>query len=86
MHSFLGNGVFRNALTDMYAKCGEIEQARWLFDRLTNKNLVSWNLMISGYVKNGQPEKCTDLLNEMQLSGYLLAYCQRERVDEQEWS
>ncbi|KAK9269288.1 hypothetical protein L1049_001058 [Liquidambar formosana] len=65
----LGGNVFVwNALTDMYAKCGEIGQARWLFDRLVNKNVVSWNSMISGYLNNRQPEKCIDLFREMQLS------------------
>ncbi|XP_023516538.1 pentatricopeptide repeat-containing protein At4g02750-like [Cucurbita pepo subsp. pepo] len=92
VHNYLGNVFICNALTDMYAKCGEIEQARWLFDRLTNKNLVSWNLMISGYVKNGQPEKCIGLLHEMRLSGHMpdqvtlstviAAYCQCGRGDE----
>ncbi|XP_022987633.1 putative pentatricopeptide repeat-containing protein At1g68930 isoform X2 [Cucurbita maxima] len=92
VHNYLGNVFICNALTDMYAKCGEIEHARWLFDRLTNKNLVSWNLMISGYVKNGQPEKCIGLLHEMRLSGHMpdqvtlstviAAYCQCGRADE----
>lgn len=92
VHKFLGNTFIWNALTDMYAKCGEIEQARWLFDHLANKNLISWNLMISGYVKNGQPEKCIGLLHEMQMSGHMpdqvtmstiiAAYCQCRCVDE----
>lgn len=92
VHNFLGNVFIWNALTDMYAKCGEIEQARWLFDCLTNKNLVSWNLMISGYAKNGQVEKCIGLLHEMRLSGHMpdrvtmstiiAAYCQCGHVDE----
>ena len=34
VRNFLGNVFIWNTLTDMYAKCGEIEQARWLFDRL----------------------------------------------------
>ncbi|XP_057958589.1 pentatricopeptide repeat-containing protein At2g22070-like [Malania oleifera] len=59
-----------NALTDLYAKCGEIDQARWLFDRTVCKNVVSWNSMISGYLKNGQPNKCIDLFHDMQLSGF----------------
>ncbi|THG11581.1 pentatricopeptide repeat-containing protein At5g04780, mitochondrial-like [Camellia sinensis] len=58
-----------NALTDIYAKCGEIHEARWLFDQMVDKNVVSWNSIISGYLKNGQPEKCIDLFHEMQLSG-----------------
>ncbi|KAK7319956.1 hypothetical protein RJT34_04685 [Clitoria ternatea] len=58
-----------NAVTDMYAKCGDIDRARWLFDRMINKNVVSWNLMISGYVRVGNPDECIHLFNEMQLSG-----------------
>ncbi|KAF8393417.1 hypothetical protein HHK36_021661 [Tetracentron sinense] len=58
-----------NSLTDMYAKCGEIDQARFLFDHTVDRNVVSWNSMISGYLKNGQPEKCLDLFREMRLMG-----------------
>lgn len=66
----LGGNVFIwNALTDMYAKCGEIDKARWLFDRLTHKNVVSWNLMISAYLKNGQSKKSVDLFHEMRALG-----------------
>ncbi|XP_017982165.1 PREDICTED: pentatricopeptide repeat-containing protein At2g22070 [Theobroma cacao] len=89
----LGKNVFVwNALTDMYAKCGEIDRARWLFDRIRDKNIVSWNSMISGYLKNGQPEKCIDLFRKMQVGGLkpdevtvsnvLGAYFQRGLIDE----
>ncbi|KAM6599562.1 hypothetical protein CsatA_019171 [Cannabis sativa] len=64
-----GNAFIWNGLTNLYAKCGEIDRARWLFDHLVNKNLVSWNLMITGYLKNGEPRKCVDLFREMQLKG-----------------
>ncbi|KAJ6295926.1 hypothetical protein OIU78_023869 [Salix suchowensis] len=57
-----------NALTDLYARCGEIGQAGRLFDRMLIRNVVTWNLMISGYSKNRQPEKCIDLFHEMQVS------------------
>ncbi|KAL4295730.1 hypothetical protein GQ457_12G022900 [Hibiscus cannabinus] len=67
----LGRNVFvSNALIDMYAKCGDIYRARWLFDRTDNKNVVSWNSLIAGYLKNGQPKKCIDLFQEMQVAGF----------------
>ncbi|KAK7358368.1 hypothetical protein VNO77_00295 [Canavalia gladiata] len=81
-----------NAVTDMYAKCGDIHRARWLFDGMINKNVVSWNLMISGYVKMGNPDECIHLFNKMQLSGLkpdlitvsnvLNAYFQCGRIDD----
>ncbi|XAR53372.1 hypothetical protein NMG60_11021908 [Bertholletia excelsa] len=64
-----GDVFLGNALNDMYAKCGEIDQARWLFDWMVDRNVVSWNSMISGYLKNGKPEECVGLFHEMQLKG-----------------
>ncbi|KAL8237084.1 hypothetical protein R6Q59_018165 [Mikania micrantha] len=64
------NGFVCNALTDLYAKCGEIDAARWLFDQTCHKNVVSWNSMISGYMKNGLPEKSIELFYEMKLSSF----------------
>lgn len=67
--NFAENGFVCNALTDTYAKCGEIDLATRLFDRNKNKNLVSWNSMISGFLKNGHQERCIDLFHKMQLVG-----------------
>ncbi|XP_071723591.1 pentatricopeptide repeat-containing protein At2g22070-like [Rutidosis leptorrhynchoides] len=69
VYGLMCNGFVCNALTDLYAKCGEIDAARWLFDRMRDKNVVSWNLMISGYMKNQLPEECLELFREMKLLG-----------------
>lgn len=43
------------SLIDMYAKCGDIEAAKTVFDSMTPKSLASWNAMISGtLVKEGK--------------------------------
>ncbi|KAA8547555.1 hypothetical protein F0562_003984 [Nyssa sinensis] len=42
-----------NALVAFYAKCQEIETSRRIFEELPQKDLVSWNSMISGYSVNG---------------------------------
>lgn len=86
------NAFVCNALCDLYAKCGEIDAARWLFARMGNRNVVSWNLMISGYLKNGLVEKCLELFSEMKVSGLkpdmitvsnvLGAFFQIGRIDE----
>ncbi|XP_047959642.1 putative pentatricopeptide repeat-containing protein At5g13230, mitochondrial [Salvia hispanica] len=46
-----------NALMDVYAKCGNIWSSMELFVQSTNKNEVSWNTMIVGYVQLGDAEK-----------------------------
>lgn len=50
---FGSNGFVLNALVDMYAKCGDIVKARKLFDKISCKDLVSWNSMITGYIRHG---------------------------------
>ncbi|KAG6781363.1 hypothetical protein POTOM_014261 [Populus tomentosa] len=47
------NTVVGNALIDMYAKCGNIKDARLVFDTLREHDQVSWNSMISGYSVHG---------------------------------
>lgn len=45
------------ALIHMYAKCGVVEDARSVFDKLPVRDLVSWNAMIVGYVQNGYGDR-----------------------------
>lgn len=42
-----------NNLVNMYAKCGCIEDARHMFDEMSNPNTVSLNTMIAAYSKCG---------------------------------
>ncbi|XP_074372679.1 pentatricopeptide repeat-containing protein At4g25270, chloroplastic [Apium graveolens] len=46
------DGYILNGLVDMYAKCGDIVKARKLFDGIVCKNLVSWNIMLTGYIRH----------------------------------
>ncbi|XP_050206459.1 pentatricopeptide repeat-containing protein At3g16610-like isoform X2 [Mercurialis annua] len=59
------------ALVSMYAKLGEIRKARYLFDSNPNKNLLSWNVMVSGYVYNNMWDECLGTFCEMQLGGLI---------------
>ncbi|GMN59628.1 hypothetical protein TIFTF001_028719 [Ficus carica] len=43
--------ILGNAMVDMYAKCGRMHEARWVFDRLPVRNVVSETSMVSGYAK-----------------------------------
>ncbi|GFP95174.1 pentatricopeptide repeat-containing protein at3g26782 mitochondrial [Phtheirospermum japonicum] len=42
-----------SALIDMYSKCGQLGDARKVFDETPQRNVVSWTSMINGYVHNG---------------------------------
>lgn len=43
-----------SALIDMYSKCGDLGDARKVFDVIPQKNVVSWTSMIAGYVQNDE--------------------------------
>eukprot|EP01018_Ginkgo_biloba_P001571 Gb_40472 [translate_table: standard] len=58
-----------NALVDMYAKCGIINKARDLFDKMDQRNVVSWTTMIAGYAQNGHGEEALKLFRQMRLAG-----------------
>lgn len=42
------------SLVDMYVKCGEIGDARKLFDEMPVRDVASWNMMIAGYMSEGE--------------------------------
>ncbi|XP_057846761.2 pentatricopeptide repeat-containing protein At2g13600 isoform X1 [Cryptomeria japonica] len=58
--SFVGN-----ALIDLYGKCGRFKNARHLFDKMINRNLVSWNSMITGYARGGLYEEALEFFGYM---------------------
>lgn len=57
-----------NSLLVMYSKCGVMESVCRVFDRMTIRNLVSWNILIDGYVRRGQPEKALALFRLMRMT------------------
>ncbi|GER43218.1 pentatricopeptide repeat (PPR) superfamily protein [Striga asiatica] len=57
------------ALLDMYAKCGSVETARRVFDKMGSKTVVSWNSMIDGYAQSGDSKEALDLFQKMLDSG-----------------
>jgi pentatricopeptide repeat protein len=58
-----------SALVDMYAKCGDVENAAKVFEELAiKKDTISWNSMIVGFAKNGYAERALKVFDEMNQS------------------
>ncbi|KAH9549631.1 hypothetical protein CY35_10G029700 [Sphagnum magellanicum] len=53
----------------MYAKCGSIEDAWRVFNKMPSRDSVTWNAIISGHVKCGQGQKVLELFQQMQQEG-----------------
>ncbi|KAG8647828.1 putative pentatricopeptide repeat-containing protein At3g08820 isoform X2 [Manihot esculenta] len=65
-----GIGMARNvfvatSLVDLYAKYGNMEKARRVFDGMGEKDIVTWSSMIQGYASNGLPKEALDLFFKM---------------------
>ncbi|KAJ8564862.1 hypothetical protein K7X08_001322 [Anisodus acutangulus] len=43
--------IICNALVDMYAKFGRIDEARWIFDKMPLRSVVSHTCLVSGYAR-----------------------------------
>eukprot|EP01018_Ginkgo_biloba_P022487 Gb_36081 [translate_table: standard] len=66
---FVSDDLTDNALLDMYAKCGSIDDAQWTFDKMPNPDVVSWNSLIAGYGKHGRGKEALQLFQQMQQAG-----------------
>lgn len=55
-----------NHLVNMYARCHALEDARSVFDKLRERNIVSWNAMITAYSQDGLWRKGLELFWEME--------------------
>ncbi|KZV31730.1 pentatricopeptide repeat-containing protein mitochondrial [Dorcoceras hygrometricum] len=60
--------VFSNALIDMYAKCGDFESSECIFEGTECKDIVSWNTVISGCLRNDRPDEALRYFRHMTTS------------------
>lgn len=54
-----------NALIDMYAKCGSLERAREVFDKMQRRNVISWTSMINAFAVHGDASNALSYFNQM---------------------
>lgn len=71
-HSIIDSGSERDegvgsALIDMYGKSGCLTEARAVFDKLQKSFLLPWNVMITGYIQQGENHKAFVLFHQLLL-------------------
>ncbi|KAG4147601.1 hypothetical protein ERO13_D05G233100v2 [Gossypium hirsutum] len=71
LHGAIIKKMFKNdvflgsSLVDMYAKCGEILDARIVFNGMSSRNTVTWTSIIAGYARKGLGEDAISLFRVM---------------------
>ncbi|ESQ51348.1 hypothetical protein EUTSA_v10016383mg [Eutrema salsugineum] len=68
-HGFQGYAYAGNALVNLYAKCGDINEASRAFGEIANRDLVSWNTMLFAFGVHGLADEALKLYEKMIASG-----------------
>ncbi|KAJ0519980.1 putative tetratricopeptide-like helical domain superfamily [Helianthus annuus] len=58
-----------NALIDMFAKCGDIESSKTVFNQMSNKCVITWTTMVSSLAVHGMCKEALALFNTMCVHG-----------------
>lgn len=62
---FLSNAVLSSSVVDAYAKCGEMGDARRLFDEMKWRDVLAWTTLLSGYAKDGDMKSAREVFDAM---------------------
>ncbi|KAH7420504.1 hypothetical protein KP509_13G010300 [Ceratopteris richardii] len=66
----LSKNVFLgSALVDLYGKCGLLNRAQDIFNRMSVQNVVSWTTLMTMYVDHGNGDEALKCLKQMQSQG-----------------
>ncbi|KAF6163480.1 hypothetical protein GIB67_029329 [Kingdonia uniflora] len=64
-NGFMNNVFVGNALIDMYTKCGNLDEARWVFERMRRRDVSTWNSMIVGLGVHGFGDEAVAYFRQM---------------------
>lgn len=62
---FGGDLSINNALISLYARCGRIQEAHLAFEKIEDKNNISWNSLVSGFAQSGYFEEALQVFAQM---------------------
>ncbi|XP_050381522.1 LOW QUALITY PROTEIN: pentatricopeptide repeat-containing protein At2g36730-like [Argentina anserina] len=65
LRRFVLNCQLGTALVDMYAKSGDLDCARLVFDRMEGRNVWTWSAMTLGLAQHGFVEEALELFQKM---------------------
>lgn len=63
--------VIGNALVNMYGKCGSVHDAWWVFDKILERNVISWTCMIAACAQSGKTKEVLEHFDQMHQQGII---------------
>ncbi|KAK1410604.1 hypothetical protein QVD17_37141 [Tagetes erecta] len=63
------DGILGTALVDMYSKCGCIELAYHVFEKMPHRDVFAFTSLISGLANNGESARALALVSRMETEG-----------------
>ncbi|XP_024535656.1 pentatricopeptide repeat-containing protein At2g03380, mitochondrial [Selaginella moellendorffii] len=66
-HGYEGLVSIGNAIVHMYGKCGNVADARKMFDKMRERDTVSWTTMIAVYAEHGYDREALQIFKVMLL-------------------
>ncbi|XP_010552562.1 PREDICTED: putative pentatricopeptide repeat-containing protein At1g69350, mitochondrial [Tarenaya hassleriana] len=65
MRTCVSDEFVQNSLINMYSKCGFVDSAYIIFNRIRRKSVVAWNSMIWGLTQNGNSLEAINLFDRI---------------------
>ncbi|XP_042475252.1 pentatricopeptide repeat-containing protein At5g66520-like [Macadamia integrifolia] len=62
---FQSDLFLQNTIVHMYACSASMDDARWLFEKMAERDIVTWNIMITQLIKRGQVDEAQELFDKM---------------------
>ncbi|XP_020091644.1 pentatricopeptide repeat-containing protein DOT4, chloroplastic-like [Ananas comosus] len=94
-HWFTEDTMVVTSIVFMYAKCGDLDKSRVVFDKMTRKDTVAWNTMIIANSMHGCGSEALSIFSQMietgvrpnsqTFTGVLSACSHSQLVDEGRW-
>ncbi|XP_042480744.1 pentatricopeptide repeat-containing protein At2g13600-like [Macadamia integrifolia] len=73
-NGFCGHEFLETKLLEMYGRCGCVEQARLLFEKMPLRNIYSWTAIITVFSVHCYLEECLSLFQELLFEGINLEF------------
>lgn len=64
-HSLASDVAVGSAIVDMYAKCGRLDESRAAFEKMPERNAITWNVLIMAHGMHGRGKEALKLFRDM---------------------